>query len=428
MEYAITVAIVFAAIWGVFTLMLIHFAFFMLVGIFKKKRYPHTNKKLRYGIVIAARNEASVIGKLIDSIHACDYPSDKISVFVVAHNCTDETAQIARGKGARVYEYNNPQERTVGYAYKHIFARINEDEGCENYDGFFIINADNVLMPDYISRMNDAFVATGGKQVITSCRNSKNFGENYMSCLYGIFFLSSCRYESRGRTVCGCSTRVSGTGYLFNSKTVANGWEYVTLTEDWEFTADRIADGAKVVYCDEAMFYDEQPTTVKIMLRQRFRWARGHMIVFFTRIKKLVKSLFTRRKKGGHDNKFSVYDISVCILPLGVIGVFLGIAQLIAYAFAPLFGADAAALWTYVGLSSLIGFAVTYICTFISGVLLVLLEAVRIPKVKPLSMFAALFLWPFFLLLNVVLDVLALFKKNVEWKVIPHGKKKRAKK
>lgn len=421
MGYIEIVTIVFSAIWCVFALMLIHYAVFMLIGIFKKKTYPETDKKLRYGIIIGARNEAGVIGGLLDSIYSNDYPKDKIQVFVVAHNCTDDTAKIARKKGATVYEYNNPEERTVGYAYKYLVDRINEDYGWDKYDGFFVINADNVLTPDYISKMNDAFVATGGKQVITSYRNSKNFGSNYISCLYGIFFLSSCRYESRGRTVCGCSTRVSGTGYLFNSETIKNGWEYVTLTEDWEFTADQIAEGAKVIYCDDAQFYDEQPTTIQIMLRQRFRWARGHMIVFFTRFKKLMGSLFRSKKKGAHDNKFSVYDISATILPLGVIGVSIGILQLIFVALSPLFGHDAALVWTYYGIIAAVGFGISYLSTFIVGLLLVILERRRIPKVKFWTMVAALLLWPFFLLLNVLLDVLALFKKKVEWKVIPHG-------
>ncbi len=421
MGYIEIVAIVFSVIWGLFALMLIHYAVFMLVGIFKRKTYPETDKKLRYGIIIGARNEAGVIGGLIDSINACDYPKDKIQVFVIAHNCTDKTAKIAREKGATVYEYNNPEERTVGYAYKYLVDRINEDYGWQNYDGFFIINADNVLTPDYLSKMNDAFVATDGKQVITSYRNSKNFGSNYISCLYGIFFISSCRYESRGRTVCGCSTRVSGTGYLFNSETIKNGWEYVTLTEDWEFTADRIADGAKIVYCDDAEFFDEQPTTLKIMLRQRFRWARGHMIVFFTRFKKLMGSLFRSKKKGGHDNKFSVYDISASILPLGVMGVTLGIVQLVFLALSPLFGENGAIIWTWFGILSAVGFGISYTSTFLVGLLLIIIEAKRIPKVRPIIMFVALLLWPFFLLLNVFLDVLALFKKKVEWKVIPHG-------
>lgn len=303
MQYLQVFIVISLAIMLVFFVMLFHYLFFTAAGIFVCKKFPQTDKKLKYGVIIGARNEERVIGRLIESILANEYPQDKVRIFVVAHNCTDATARIAREKGAIVYEYNNPTEKTVGYAYRHLVSKIEEDYGVETFDGFFIINADNVLSRNYISRMNDAFLANDREKVITSYRNSANFDSNYMSCLYGLFFIAACRFEARGRTFFGCSTRVSGTGYLLNAKLLKDGWEYVTLTEDWEFTADRIARGSKIYYCDEAEFFDEQPTTVKLMLRQRLRWARGHTIVFFTRFKKLMRSLFRSKKKAGRPIK-----------------------------------------------------------------------------------------------------------------------------
>ena len=429
MGYYEIVLLVFFALWCALGLMLIQYALFTIIGIFAKKKYPSTDKKLKYGVIIGARNEEFVIGGLLDSINNSDYPRDKIQVFVVAHNCTDKTAEIARSKGATVYEYNNPAERTVGYAYKHLVQKINEDYGTENYDGFFIINADNTVSKNYFTKMNDAFVATEKKHIITSYRNSKNFADNYMSCLYGLYFITACRFEARGRTVCNCSTRVSGTGYVINSALLKDGWDYVTLTEDWEFSDDNIARGSKIFYCDEAEFFDEQPTTVKVMLRQRMRWARGHMIVFFTRFKALMKSLFTPKKKGGK-NKYSVYDFSTSILPLGVMSILTLIIQLILTAFCPYFGYDPVKVWTFYGIVSGIGFGISYAICILQAVLLLILEHKRIPRVGFFTMLGALLVWPFFLMLNVVLDVVALFKKNLEWKEIPHcgGKKKKSKK
>jgi cellulose synthase/poly-beta-1,6-N-acetylglucosamine synthase-like glycosyltransferase len=419
MDYIHILIGIFIIIWAVFFIMLFHYFFFAAVGLFARKKFPVTEEKLKYGIIIGARNEEAVIAQLIDSIHENDYPQEKLKIFVVAHNCTDNTARIAREHGAIVYEYDNPAERTVGFAYRFLVPKIQQDHGVENFDGFFIINADNVLSRDYISRMNDAFVANGREKVITSYRNSKNFGTNYMSCLYGMFFIAACRFEARGRTLFGCSTRVSGTGYVFNSKILKNGWEYVTLTEDWEFTADRIAEGDKIYYCDEAEFFDEQPTTVKVMLRQRLRWARGHTIVFFTRFKKLMGSLFRARKKGGK-NKGSVYDISVSILPLGAIGICLSILQTIGIALSPLFGADAATVWAWYGIFWGASFAGSYALTVLSAVVLLVVERKHIPKLRFGSLLGALLLWPFFLGLNVFLDCISLFVKNLEWKVIPH--------
>lgn len=423
MGYLEIVMIVFGSIWIIFTLCLFHYVFFTVAGMFAGKKFPAADGKLKYGIIIGARNEENVIGALIESIKKTDYPQDKLQVFVVAHNCTDKTAEIARSLGATVYEYDNPKERTVGYAYKYLVGKINEDYGSANFDGFFIINADNILTENYFTKMNDAFIAYDKERVITSYRNSSNFGKNYMSCLYGIYFISACRFEARGRTLCNCSTRVSGTGYLFPSEIISEGWEYVTLTEDWEFTADRIARGVKIMYCDEAEFFDEQPTTVSVMLRQRLRWARGHTLVFFTRFATLIKAIFKSRKKGGKPDKFSMYDISVSIMPLGAMGVLLGILNLICVALSPLFGYDPVVVWRWYGIISAISFGVSYVLTFISGVLLLILEHKRIPRVGFFKMASALLLWPFFLLLNVVLDVVSLFVRNLKWKTIPHSGK-----
>jgi cellulose synthase/poly-beta-1,6-N-acetylglucosamine synthase-like glycosyltransferase len=133
--------------------------------------------------------------------------------------------------------------------------------------------------------MNDAFEYYDHQYVVTSFRNSKNFGSNIMSGLYGMYFALGCVCEFRGRNVCGCSKRIEGCDYVISSKVVENGWPYVTLTEDWEFSADQILDSNKIRYCDEAIFYNEQPTTFKVMWRQRVRWSRGHLLVLYYRVK-----------------------------------------------------------------------------------------------------------------------------------------------
>lgn len=429
MGYLEIVTIVSAVMGGLLSLLLIHFVVFTVIGIFGRKKFPACEEKLKYGVIISARNEEKVIGNLLESIRACDYPQENIDVFVVAHNCTDDTAQVCREGGAIVYEYDNPQERMVGYAYRHLFQKVAEDYGTENYDGFLILDADNVLAENYFTKMNDAFVAGGKQKVITSFRNSKNFGENYMSCLYGMFFLMMCRYYCRGRTVCNCSSRVSGTGYLMPADAVKDGWEYVTLTEDWEFSADQITQNKKILYCDEAEFFDEQPTTIKIMLRQRLRWAKGHMDVFATRFKKLVKSIFRKKKKDGEKkaekNTFSAYNMAVEIMPLGVISVSLWLIQLVLFALAPLFGCNAATVWINYAIAFGIALASGYVITLFSGILLLLLEHRRIQKLKFFTVLRALLLWPFFLLLDVFLDLTALFIRRLEWKPIPHSYNKK---
>lgn len=422
MDYVEIVNLVFQIIGGVIALLCLQFVIFFIVGLVTKKHYPKTDKKCRYGIIICARNERTVVGRLVESLLAGDYPKDKIQVFVVAHNCTDDTAAVAGAAGATVFVYDNPQERMKGYALRHAFNRIKEEYGIEAFDGYFIMDADNIVTPDYISKMNDAFVANGQEAVIASYRNSKNFNENYLSCMYGVFFLYGCMFEQRGRTVVNCSTRLTGTGYVLSNAMVKDGWNYLTICEDWEFSADMVAAGYKIYYCDDAEFYDEQPTKIRIMLRQRMRWAKGHMDVFFSRIGKLIDSIFhpAKYKQGKNKNTFSKYDLCVNVLPLGFITIATFLLQVILLAFSPLFGFDAGEVYREFFISFGISMALSYVGVLISEILVFILERKRIGRISLPRRIIAFLLYPFFMALSIVFDAIAMFVKDLQWKPIPH--------
>ena len=72
------------------------------------------------------------------------------------------------------------------------------------------------------------------------------------------------------------ATNIQGTGFLFASEIVKDGWKYTSLTEDRALTADCVVEGYEISYNDEAIFYDEQQVSLKVALRQRLRWSKGH--------------------------------------------------------------------------------------------------------------------------------------------------------
>lgn len=458
MNYLQIINLIFGIIMGIYTLMVFHFVIFFFVGLFKRKKFPKTTVMNKYGIIIPARNEENVVGNLIESIQKCKYPQDKLHIFVIAHNCTDNTAMVARKYGVTVYEYNNLNECTMGYAFRYLFSQIEKDYKTSSFDGFFLFNADNVVAEDYFDKMNDAFEYYDKKKVITSFRNAKNFGTNLMSALYGLYFVNGCRFESRGRTVCGCSTRVQGTGYVISSEIVKNGWNYVTLTEDWEFSTDQILSNNKIYYCDEAEFFDEQPTNVKIMWRQRVRWSRGHWLVFLARFKDLMKSLFSKNSK----HKISVWDITMNIMPFCLIVLGINLFHLIFLLFTPLFsdislqfvflnnpgygfiGVVVAKLFGVESLYSIFGdfwtkllFGDAYLFSFarsvityclvssLWGFLTFIVEHKRIKNISlGLKILSAL-CWPLFLAIQFIIDIQAVLSRNLGWKPIPHKDDKR---
>ncbi|MBQ8550925.1 MAG: glycosyltransferase [Clostridia bacterium] len=251
---------------------------YRLVGIFFTRKFPPARKPHKYAVLIAARNEEAVIGNLLSSIKKQDYPRDKLTVFVVADNCTDKTAQTAREHGAICYERFDDARCTKGYALQFLLERIGEDYGRLSFEGYFVFDADNLLSRDYVAKMNDAF--DSGAKIITSYRNSKNFDENWIASTYALHWLRSVRHNHRARSVFRLATNIQGTGFLFSNEIVKDGWKYTSLTEDRALTADAVAQGYQITYQDAAVFYDEQPTSLKIALRQRLRWSKGHLQAF----------------------------------------------------------------------------------------------------------------------------------------------------
>ena len=414
------VSLVIELLYAILALLTCHFVVFSVIGFFKHKKFPETEEKLKYGAIIPARNEEAVIGNLIESIQNAEYPQDKLHIFVIAHNCTDKTAEVARKYGVTVYEYNNPDECTMGYAFRYLFEQIKKDYGIETFDGYFLFNADNVVDQKYFSKMNDAFVACGRKNVITSYRNSKNFGYNLMTSLYGIYFLYGCCFESRGRTVAGVSTRVQGTGYVVSSDMVKDGWKYVTLTEDWEFTADQLLRDTPIIYCDEAIFYDEQPTGFQVMWRQRVRWARGHLLVCLSRLKDLISGFWKGAERGGTKRKFSTYDITVNILPMCTLTTLLFVVQVVNTVACGIANRNLLSELAAYGHWILISSVFSYVLLVLSAVLLYLREGKRIPKMRFGLKVLSVLVWPAFLFLSFPAEIVALFKHKLGWMPIPH--------
>jgi len=433
MNYVEIVNLVFTIIFGILTLLSVFYVIFAVVSVFKKKTFPPAEKQGNYGIIIPARNEGKVVGHLIESIQKANYPQDKLKIFVIAHNCSDNTAEVARSYGVTVYEYNNPAEATKGYGLKYLFQQIEKDYGIQSYDGYFILDSDNIVATNYFQKMNDAFMYYGCKNIVASFRNSKNFGKGIIPGLYGIYFAIGCFLESRGRTVCGCSTRVSGTGYVINSESLKDGWNYVTITEDWELTVDQILAGNKVQYCEDAIFYDEQPTTFKIMWRQRVRWKRGHYLVFYYRFKEILQHLFS--KKGKY--KVTLFDIAYNISPIVITFFFLTVLQVILLLLGPLFtdlsmyqifiNYDYSQNW-FMNLvfnqSYLFSNARTIIMGYFGMVFMAILCFIMgRKKIRHVNFFlkiALIILWPLFLAIQFLIDIHALFVRNLAWKTIPH--------
>ena len=185
---------------------------YILVSVLFPSRRFVTGRMHRYAVLICARNEENVIAQLIDSIKKQDYPAELVDIYLLADNCTDDTAAVAASAGAVVYERHDLEKIGKGYALHELLGHVRADKGREYYDGFFVFDADNLLAPDYISNMNTVF--SNGYRIVTSYRNSKNFCHNWVTAGYGIMFLREARHMNNARMILHSSCAISGTGFL----------------------------------------------------------------------------------------------------------------------------------------------------------------------------------------------------------------------
>ncbi len=392
---------------GLLSLLLCYFPVYTVFGFFATRKFNKTEKRHRYAFLVAARNEEAVVGNLIESIRKQDYPAELLTVFVVADNCTDGTADKAREYGAVCYERFDNERRTKGYALEFLVDNIHRDYGKDAFDGYFIFDADNLLAPDYVSRMNEAF--DEGEKIVTSYRHTKNFDDNWISASYGLHWLRTVRCEHRARSLFHLATRIQGTGILLHEELLRDGWHYTSLTEDRQLCAHAVGDGYRISFQYDAVFYDEQPTDLRIAFRQRLRWAKGNLWVFFREGKRLLRGIF--RSKGIH--RFVCYDMLCIVFPRAFFSVIFSVTLSV-------LGVIAAGGRMPIGAAALIGGEFgDWLGDVAMAAYVFLMERKRIPKIKWYRILWYCLTFPIFDLFGKITICIAAFTK-VEWKPIPH--------
>lgn len=382
------------------------------------KTFPPARRDHTYGIVIAARNEERVIGQLLESIALQDYDRSLLRVYVVADNCTDGTADIARRHGATVYERRDPERARKGWALEFLFEQIDRDYGIDSVDAYLFFDADNLLSRSFITEMNRAFDHCG--DIAVGYRNTKNFDTSFISAAYALHFYHSTVFLHRPRARLGLSTHIAGTGYAVASRILAGGWHWTCLTEDTQFCLTQIARGRKIAFCEAAEFFDEQPYTIPVMFRQRLRWVKGRLACFFLLLPKLLAGLVRGRWRG----RLSCLDMLSYITPWSVLSVLRGAAALVRFAVEGFLsvGLPALVLTSVPGAlpGVLAALGVSWLRLTIRGALIVLRERRHI-RCGAGKLVLYTLLWPLFDLSGPWIALASLVTR-VTWKPIRHDR------
>ncbi len=269
-SFIIIIEIVFIFIFGCIFLYLFSLS---ILGLFYKKLINFkTDNQLKFAMIIPAHNEEISIGKTLKSLFEVDYPRDKFDVIVVADNCTDLTAEIARKHGATVYERFDEINRGKGYALRWCIDLLFQKK-C-TYDAIAIIDADSIVSKNFLGVLN--FYINKGSEAIQTADLVAPQPDSWSSEVTRLGFMLYNFVRPLGRKVINCSAGVRGNGMCFTAKTLKEvPWNTYSLNEDLEYGLILLLHGINVDFAPEAIVYATMPKSAKNAESQRARWERG---------------------------------------------------------------------------------------------------------------------------------------------------------
>ncbi len=359
------------------------------------------DKQNRFMAIIPAHNEESVVGNLVESLTKQNYPKELYDIYVIADNCTDKTAEIAKNAGAIVYERFDDKNKTKGHALKWFLNKKIEEDAP--YDAFCVFDADNIVHEDFIKNMNKKLCQ--GEDVVQGYRDIKNPTDSWISAGYAIFYWTMNRFYHLARYNLGLSPLINGTGFMVKFDVVKpTGWDTQTLTEDIEFSLKRIIAGKKLGWATDAIVYDEQPVGFKQSWSQRSRWTVGHMQCIQNYTKDLASATKEHKTLMNFDGLlYIVGSIPMFVLTLVLLGI-----NFIMYL--------GNGLTTWELIENILRYLIpTFLLPIGTAIIIMLLDK---KPIKP--MWKGLLCYPLFLGSWLLINFKCLFKRETSWEKIEH--------
>ena len=391
-----------ALVW-IITIFWLYQILISLCSLIKLKEKPLKIKKdHRFMAIIPAHNEEAVIVNLIESLKNQTYNKDLYDIYVIADNCKDNTARVAREAGALVYERFDESKKTKGYALDWFLQqKINEDAP---YDAICIFDADNIVDKNFITAMNKKLCQ--GEEVVQGYRDIKNPTDNWITSGYALFYWTMHRFYHLARYNLGLSPLLNGTGFMVSFDIIKenNGWKTVTLTEDIEFSLQRILKGKRLGWSTEAKVYDEQPTGFKQSWSQRSRWTVGHM--------QCMKEYTVKLADAAKENK-TMMNVDGFLYIIGSIPMFVITIILLASNFVLYIGEGMTQ--TELIINILRYLVPTFVLPSLTAMFVMFLDG---KPIKP--MVKGLFTYPFFMGSWLLINFKCLFKRETTWEKINH--------
>ena len=277
------------------------------------RRIPasHTEPRSRLALLVPAHDEERLIARCVESLLAQSYPRALYRVIVIADNCSDSTAEIARVVGAEVIVRDHPDARGKGQALRWAMDKV--IAASNPPDAIVVVDADSIADANLLMGLERGLAAghgvvQGDYTVIVDPASPK-------SAIIAAAFLLFHRVRFSGRARLGMAANLVGNGMLFaRSVLEAHPWDAFSGVEDLEYSMRLRLAGIRPQFAPTAYVSGPGPATRAGVDRQRLRWEGGRFAVVRTWLWKLVATSVQR-----HDARLLDAAIDLAVPPLGLL-------------------------------------------------------------------------------------------------------------
>lgn len=240
--------------------------------------------QVKFKILIPAHNEATIIEKtLLNLLHEDIAPNN---IVVVADNCTDLTAEVAKSLSVVVLERTDTEKRGKGFALDY---GINYLKATESLEVLIVLDADCETTLSSIRLLVHTCKETARpQQALYLMRNYQS--TTLKQKVAGFAWLVKNKIRSLAVQKLGFPATLTGTGMAFpwheiTTLNIANG----NIVEDMQLGIDCTLAGFAPEFCPEAIVYSDFPEQEDAEKTQRTRWEHGHLMTIFQQVPKLIK-------------------------------------------------------------------------------------------------------------------------------------------
>jgi hypothetical protein len=248
---------------------------------------PAGAPRMRFAVVVPARDEEAGIGATLAALAALDHPPHLVEVIVVADHCTDRTATVAARAGATVWERREGGGGKGG-ALAWALTRL------PDADAVVVVDADCAVSPNLLTAV-EARMRAGANVVQVAYLVGNPQASAVAALRYASFALVNL-VRPLGKARLGLSAGLLGTGMAFRRELLErHPWTARSLAEDQEQHLRLVAAGERVAFAPEARVVSAMPTTLRRSSSQQLRWDAGRARLIRTWTPRLLAAGVLRR-------------------------------------------------------------------------------------------------------------------------------------